>query len=129
MLPARVFSVSTTPLGTMVEPEPLMVPPDQTLVPLSVSAPPPLSVPPDSVKGPLMDDVPARSRLPDAIVRPSDEIKRAATAVPLTLTTGLPIGPRSMMTVSPASGTALPVQLLAVVQFPLESVFQNFTPV
>ena len=124
-----VFRVSGAPLDTTVAPEPVMLPPDQMLLPPKVSVPIPVSVPPLSVNGPLMDEDPARSRLPALIVRPSAEISRPATAVPLTVTTGLPSGPRSMMTVSPAVGNTPPLQLLAVVQAPLESVFQILTPV
>ena len=106
-----------------------MLPPVQLLEPLRVSAPVPLRVPPVKEKGPLTVEVPERSKLPEAMVSPSADSTRAATAVPLTVTTGLPSGPRSMITVSPALGTALPLQLLAVFQKPLESVFQTLTPV
>ena len=108
---------------------PLSVPPLCVKVPDTVVAPPKVSVPPESVSGPLMEDGPAVSRLPAEMVKPSVAISLPTEIAVFTVTTGLAPGPRSISTVSPATGATPVLQLLPRLKLPLESVFQTLTPV
>ena len=81
------------------------------------------------MKAPLKDEGPARVSVPPAeMVSASEDMSFVTGAAPAMVTTGLPAGPRSMMTVSPAKGMALPLQLLARFHTPLVSVFHTLTP-
>ena len=87
-----------------------------------------VNVPPLTVNGPLTFDAPFTVRLPLFRVMPSLATIFPATAVPAMETTGLASGPRSIHTASDALGTVPPLQLLAVVQAPLESVSHTLGP-
>ena len=127
MVPAG-FIVSTALLGTVVDPPPDCVPPDQINAPVSVSAPAPVKVPPDSVKVPPAVETSETVSVPALIVMFSVDCSLPVNCVPLlTVIVGL-AAPRSMITVCPATGNPA-LQFAAVLQFPLESVFQTLTPV
>ena len=87
-----------------------------------------VKVPLFTVNGPLRVDAPLTVRLPLLRVMPSPARILPATAVPLIDTTGFSNGPRSIHTVSDAVGNVPPLQLLAVVQAPLESVSHTLGP-
>ncbi len=107
------------PAATTVEPAPVIVPPLQVEVPLSVSVPVPLEVPPLKAHPLFMVETSSMLSVPPLRTNASEQVRLRMLVLPDENVTDAVPATSGMRTSSPAPGTRLRSQLPAVCQDPV----------